>query len=262
MVADLLLLPGLGADERLFQYQARRVARPYGHPSVAFPPRGRSRSPGSRSVSPRAFPTDRPRFVGGASFGGMVALELAALVRPEAVVLIGSCTTSESGSRHGCACLGVSAHACPRASSERVRGPHLSLLPMFGLPGRGERRLFSEMASAVEPGFLKWGCRAILSWRPAAYDGPVFHLHGSADRIIPLHRVRPSHVVKGAGHLLSLSHPVETTDFLSRILEEVRGLSQTKSSMSAPYEHFECSSCSYWRVPRSVPTPAPTSSSD
>jgi pimeloyl-ACP methyl ester carboxylesterase len=226
-VPDLILLPGLGANDRLFQYQA--VSLPGSLVSPAWPSHreGESLAGFARRLA-ATLPDHRPRFVGGASFGGMVALELAALVRPEAVILIGSCTTSKAVSPW----LRVLGRLCSRLPESFFRGrPWTSpvLLPIFGLPGAAERKLFWEMAAAVDPAFLRWGCRAILSWRPTAYDGPVFHLHGSADRIIPVHRVRPSQVVKGAGHLLSLSHPVETTDFLSRILGEVRGLSQTKS---------------------------------
>ncbi len=94
------------------------------------------------------------------------------------------------------------------------------LLLKLGQLRPAERRLFWDMATRVAPGFFKWGCRAMLSWRPTAHDVPVFHLHGSADRIIPVHRVRATQVLSGAGHLLPLSHPVETSTFLSRVLAQ------------------------------------------
>ena len=35
---------------------------------------------------------------------------------------------------------------------------------------------------------------------------PVVHVHGDRDRVIPLARVAPDHVIAGAGHLLTLTH--------------------------------------------------------
>ena len=77
------------------------------------------------------------------------------------------------------------------------------------------------MAESVPPAFLRWGCRAILSWRPTPVTAQVFHLHGSADRLIPLSRVRPTTVIHGAGHLPTLSHPDETNAFLLQALQQL-----------------------------------------
>jgi len=43
---------------------------------------------------------------------------------------------------------------------------------------------------------------------------PIHQIHGAADRIIPPTRTRPDHIVPGAGHALSVSHPDEVTAFL------------------------------------------------
>jgi pimeloyl-ACP methyl ester carboxylesterase len=45
---------------------------------------------------------------------------------------------------------------------------------------------------------------------------PVHHLHGDRDRLIPVHRVKPDHVVAGAGHLLNITHPDAVNDFIAR----------------------------------------------
>ena len=76
------------------------------------------------------------------------------------------------------------------------------------------------MAAEVPSSFYKWGCSAILSWRPSPVTCPVFQLHGDSDQIIPLDRVRPTptQVVRGGGHLLSLSHPAEVTAFISGVV--------------------------------------------
>jgi pimeloyl-ACP methyl ester carboxylesterase len=219
-VSDLLLLPGLGADERLFKPQAD------GLPGGLWVPRCPSFEPTDTlgSFAKRladAFPARIPQVIGGSSFGGMAALELAAILRPKAVVLIGSCTTP-AAIRPFFRIAGRTASRLPVALFEPR--PWLSpfLFDELRRLNPSDRRLFWEMARGVPPSFLKWGCGAILSWRPAAHDVPVFHLHGASDRIIPVGRVAPTEIVPGGGHLLSLSHPAATTDFLARVVSSAR----------------------------------------
>jgi pimeloyl-ACP methyl ester carboxylesterase len=217
-VTDLVLLPGLGADGRLFDQQAAALPGRVRVPTWPALRPGDSLSTFAQRLA-AGFIVPTPAVVGGASFGGMVALELAAIVRPKAVVLLGSCTGPEAIAP----ALRTLGRLCASLPERWFRArPWTSpiLLPMLGHLRPAQRRLFWEMAAAVAPGFLKWGCQAVLSWRPTPHDVPVFHLHGAADRIIPVCRVRPTEIVRGAGHLLSLSHPAETSAFLSRILAQ------------------------------------------
>ena len=46
---------------------------------------------------------------------------------------------------------------------------------------------------------------------------PIHHVHGDRDRLIPLSRVTPDHVIRGAGHLLNLTHADAVNDFIVRV---------------------------------------------
>ena len=95
------------------------------------------------------------------------------------------------------------------------------LLPKLGELDQAERSLFCSMANHVPASFLKWGCSAVLAWRPTQHHVPVFHIHGERDRLIPVHRVTPTQVVPGAGHLLSLTHPTQVTSFIGGVVQSV-----------------------------------------
>ncbi len=86
--------------------------------------------------------------------------------------------------------------------------------PMFGRLMGEKQELFRSMAASTPASFLKWGIRAILSWRPTVVATSVHHIHGSRDRLIPLRLVQPDCVVRGGGHLLTLTHSAEVTTFL------------------------------------------------
>src|SRR5262245_55843221 len=84
----LILLSGMAADERLFEPQ--RVAFPdLRVPAWIDPLPGESLRGYAARLARRIDP-GRPCLVGGASFGGMVALEMAPHLQADACVLIGS----------------------------------------------------------------------------------------------------------------------------------------------------------------------------
>src|SRR5688572_17543659 len=85
----LILIPGLGADERLFGAQAEDGLR-FEVPPFPVPER-REDLPAYAARIARQFDFDGTCVIGGVSFGGMVACELAAICRAKCVIQIASC---------------------------------------------------------------------------------------------------------------------------------------------------------------------------
>src|SRR5439155_20778958 len=157
-----------------------------------------------------------PGWVGGASFGGVVALEVAhRLPRVLGCILIGSVRS-------------------PRDLPVWLRslGPVGGLsryLPFHWLPGaagvarRCGRRFcrpstleFLLQGSNADPELLRWACRAVLTWRPSRehWHVPVHQIHGDRDFILPWRLTKPEVLVRGAGHVLTLWHPIEVNGFI------------------------------------------------
>lgn len=210
--ACIILLPGLGADGRMFEPQ--RLAFPgLQTPEWIAHRAAESLADYARRMAATIDPP--PRFyLGGASFGGMVALEMARHIRPKAVFLIGSCRSGRQ---------------LPWAL--RFWYPFGRAIPdaMVRLAGRLPVRdwarilqagpqhavLFRDMLRQVSIPFLRWGHRAIVQWDGVAeLPIPVCQIHGREDRFIPVRCTEPDAVVNGAGHLLSLTHPEEVNAFI------------------------------------------------
>jgi pimeloyl-ACP methyl ester carboxylesterase len=208
----MIMLPGLGADARLLAPQAAAfpglVVPPWIDPKKSEP------LPAYAARLASSLPITHDTIVGGISFGGMLALEMARHTSPRAVILIASC-------RHPRA---ISA-AARRFASVGLRLPLPNFasrlaplaIPALGPMGDEERRIILAMVDAVPLSFMRWGGRAILEWEGCeSLPCPVFHIHGRRDRIIPIKAVAPDVTVPGAGHVVNLTHPAAVNAFIAR----------------------------------------------
>jgi pimeloyl-ACP methyl ester carboxylesterase len=147
----------------------------------------------------------------------MVACEMARHLRASAILLVASATTRAAIPVRGRLLAAAAARVPP------FRPPPV-WLPLaawaFGASTSLARHLLSEFMQSAPPAFVQWGLEAVRRWRPpSAPPAPLFHIHGGADRIIPVKRVNPGQVVAGAGHFINLTHPVEVNDFMRRLLD-------------------------------------------
>jgi pimeloyl-ACP methyl ester carboxylesterase len=212
----LILFPGLGADGRM--YEPQRAAFPHLEVPRWLEPRRRETLAdfARRTAEHVARDDGRPLYLGGSSFGGMVALEAARHLRPRAVFLIGSCRSPRSvpwpfrlAGRAGRLAPGPVLRAIHAVNSRSTR--------MFGDLDAAQHAAMVAMMRDADPRFVQWGGHALACWAGAAGEPlpcPVHHIHGDADRIMPCRLVRPDVIVPGAGHLLSVTHADAVNAFL------------------------------------------------
>jgi len=210
----LFVLSGIGGDERLFD--AQRAVRDI-RPITRILPidRAETLQHYARRLADEMH-INEPFDLGGSSFGGMIALELARHLLPQNVFLFGSCRSSRS--------VAPSLHAFGRLAGivpDRLLHPPRPLHPLvarwFGATSAAHVQLFADMLAATPTAFIRWASSAVFSWPGVAeLPMPIHHVHGERDRLIPLRRVTPDHVIHGAGHLLNLTHADAVNDFIVR----------------------------------------------
>jgi pimeloyl-ACP methyl ester carboxylesterase len=95
----------------------------------------------------------------------------------------------------------------------RAAGRSVDLL---GFCSRPRTRQLLRQLSDADGEFLRWATRAVLTWQPAPPPAnvPVYHIHGDRDHVLPAACTRADHVVRSAGHVLSLTHADEVNEFL------------------------------------------------
>jgi hypothetical protein len=128
----------------------------------------------------------------------MVALEIAARIPVRAVILIGSCRSPRALAPWIRAASPLVPSLPPSLLRPRRWGLPLAA-PLLGCSSREDRDLAWSMVTTMTPAFLKWGIRAVATWRPSSVTVPVHHVHGSRDRMIRCAVPHPTQSF-GAGH--------------------------------------------------------------
>lgn len=184
-----LLLPGMGADGRLFPEPWSALSNPV---RIAWPVwRGETTlgDVAARLIAEHDIgPEDR---LVGVSLGGMVACEIANRTKVADVALIGSASSP----------AGVS-------STLKFVRPLIDVVPLLAAQWlchdseRLERRMFAE----TDARFLRAMCHAIFRWE-GLRSGAIrpFRIHGGHDRVIPC--PVDVDVRIDAGHMVSVTHP-------------------------------------------------------
>ncbi|MBU4460759.1 MAG: alpha/beta hydrolase [Verrucomicrobia bacterium] len=213
----VILLPGMGADNEVFSRQMEEI------PGVVIPgwlaPRESESLPAYAARLAVAVDPGRPCYIGGASFGGFVALEMIPHLDVRGCILVGSVRSSRElpGALR---VLRPAARAARVLPFEILQAVGRILFASVHPDAGSDVAVLLDQMSRSDAAFLRWACRAVIEWDgPAEPAGaPIHQIHGAADRILPPSRTRPDCIVPGAGHALSVSHPEEVTRFLRKVL--------------------------------------------
>jgi pimeloyl-ACP methyl ester carboxylesterase len=220
----LVLFAGLAADPRLYDVQRRAF------PSVklpAWPPhlRGETIQGYSRRLAATIPASPGPLFLGGLSFGAVVALEAARHLPAAGVFAI----SGADSYRDIALPFRLLCHAARVAPAWVVTAGK----PIFPLALRvierltdEQARLYAMMANEMDSELIRWCAASLIGWEYTGWlDGrcPVHVIHGDRDEIIPIRRVRPTCVIRGGHHLVTLTHPEELNDCITRILSAGAG---------------------------------------
>ena len=176
--------------------------------------------------------------IGGASFGGIIALHVAQRLHPRAVILIGSVRSATELSRVACFCRPLKA-MIPLIP---VRFMQLCCAPMASKLARNYFPHLSGLARQFrgsDPAVFKWSLARILDWNSTpTVDCPVFHIHGDRDYVLPLRYTKPNTIIAGGGHVISLTHPTDVNDFIRSVISQAMG-EQSDAPKSPVGREFE-----------------------
>ena len=229
----VVLFPGLGADAELFKKQSAHFGSALVVPRFLDPKPDETLEDfairtAEALVSEYGADTLARSVIGGFSFGGMLAQEIARRIRVSAVALLAGLRSHEAvtpGFRAQVQALRVLPDPVVRAGLLNVGVRFVA----------GKDRLAEDdteslraMARRVDLGFFRWSSRAASQWtgQPLAdsLEIPVRHLHGRRDPIIPVPAMHEPYVewLEDGGHLIVYTHEAQVNAWLEQLMRSLR----------------------------------------
>jgi pimeloyl-ACP methyl ester carboxylesterase len=217
MTTPIILLSGMAADGSLFAAQQQAFPQLRAPAWIDPMPEESLRDYAARFA--RMLDPGCPCIVGGASFGGIVALEMAQHLQARACVLISSVRSPRELPWWYRICRPM-ALLDPDALGLVAAGIGRFSAPSIGRGTARNLRRLSEPSSA----FLRWATWAVLRWQPSVRRRlvPICQIHGDADRTFPVRLTRPDVIVQDGGHLLTVTHASVVNEFVRHVLETRR----------------------------------------
>jgi len=205
-------LSGLGADKRAFSVLDLSFCEPVfidwikplpGESLVHYATRLRQQ-----------IPEEHPIIV-GVSFGGMLACEMAKTDALMKVIIIASNKSANEFPYY--LRLGKYFPVYRWLPGKLIKSGR-SLIWILGIKDKAQKKLVADIASGIDPAFLKWAIDAILHWQEKNVPVNVTHIHGTADKLLPFRYVKADYEIKGGTHLISINKPKEISSLLQKLI--------------------------------------------
>ncbi|GAB3701769.1 hypothetical protein GCM10027592_30380 [Spirosoma flavus] len=159
--------------------------------------------------------TVRPVLI-GLSFGGIMAVEVAKLIKTEKVILIASAKTQQEIPFYYRLAGKLRLHKLLPVIL--LKRPNVLSNWFFGAQSNKDKKLLADILRDTDSHFLKWAIDKIVTWTNQTYHDNLTHIHGTADRILPFRYVVSDLIVNGGGHFMTLNKAEEITDVIRGLL--------------------------------------------
>lgn len=208
----IYLIPGLGADQRVFQ----KLKLQGSCENVAWirpDPRESLSSYCRRLIEENNI--QKGQVIIGVSFGGIIAMEVARQRKASQTIIISSVKSlKEMPSLFRLVGLLGLHKILPYTLFKK---PFFILRYAFGPVSGSDYTLLKDIVRRTDLHFLKWAITSIVTWKPEEKAPNLVHIHGTKDRIFSAASLTDYLPIKGGGHFMVLNKAEE----ISRLIKEV-----------------------------------------
>ena len=211
----IYLLPGQGADYRLFKY----IDFPYDTVHLEFPVPDKKTTlrEYAHGFIPR-IDTGRPFILIGVSLGGMICSELTDTLEPDLTIVISSAKfRAELPGRYKFQKTIPLNKIIPKGMTKW--GAKV-LAPIVEPARKQDKETFRSMIEAKDPAYLKRTVDMVINWDKEDYDDRIIHIHGDQDHTLPHRKVKYDYLVEKGTHMMVYIRGDEISKLINEILEE------------------------------------------
>lgn len=213
-MSKVFLIPGLGADERIFR-NIRLDGFEIVHVKWVAPDKSDTLASYSQKLI-NEHHIEQNNIVVGNSLGGMLAIEIGKKVRLNKTILISSIKTVDEAPLSFKLYRYIPLYRILPAGFYTMTGNIVQFA--MGKMSKRHKELFIDMLQKTSPQFAKWAIGAILHWDNQTIPANVYHITGDNDKVFSYKRIKGATIVKGGTHLMILNKATQINDWLKTIL--------------------------------------------
>ena len=210
----IYVFTGLGADERVFHkinFEGYNAV----HIKWITPLKNESIEAYALRLA-QQITTNSPILV-GLSFGGMMAVEVAKHITTEKIILVSSSKNKNEIPFYYRLAGKIRLHKIIQAKF-LVRANKITN-KVFSVRTSEDKKIISSMMGASDVNFLNWAIDKIVNLKNEVVHKNLIHIHGTADRILPMAFVKADIVIKGGTHLMIMNRADEVQQ---KILDAIK----------------------------------------
>ncbi len=152
----------------------------------------------------------------GLSFGGMISIEIAKLIPTHKIILISSIHSKRQMPRWmrvaGKLKINRLIPLRPYQILESLQNKRM------GVTTLAEKEMVNRYRKNTSQVYIDWAINEILNWNNEWWPAGLYHIHGDDDKIFPIQKLSPTHIVKGAGHMMIFNRAGAVNDCLEAIV--------------------------------------------
>lgn len=207
-------ISGLGADQRIFSFLDLTFCEPVFIDWIS--PLKNERLENYALRLRHQIPENNPTIV-GISFGGMLTVELAKNNPDVKAIILSSNKTKKEFPFYFKAGRYIPVYKWGSASiSKKIT---LRFSSILGGTNKEENKLIRQIILDSDLSFVRWAISAILNWENNTIPANLTHIHGSADKLLPIRYVKPDHVIEGGTHVMTLDKHEEVSRLLKALIQ-------------------------------------------
>lgn len=210
------MISGLGADWRMFRFLKLPEHLQRRHVDWIAPQHINEPLPDYVQRLRQQITEPNPILI-GLSFGGLASIELAKILQPKKTIILSSLAKSQDLPGYYRVLGKTNLH---RWAPLKLLQSGFPLAPwFFGAHTCADKKLLKHVILDIDEQFLRWSLEQMLDWQQQEVLPGLVHIHGTADRVLPLYD-RPGLIkVQGGEHLMVMNRADEISAILSKILE-------------------------------------------
>jgi esterase/lipase len=152
----------------------------------------------------------------GLSFGGIMSIEIAKQIPVQKIILISSIKTKYELPVWMKLIAKTRLHKIYSMKSYKITQPIQNLF--LGATNADEKAMANNYRKNANTNYVKWAVNQILNWQNQEVPSPVFHIHGNADRMFPLKKIKADAVIANGKHLMVMTKANEVSMAINNFL--------------------------------------------